>query len=91
MHEGEKVVPRSGGVYVGESLPPVSVKLAKKILSGEYVEMEELLPEMCTLEDDPPEPKRRLLPETSIRHIYLAAMLWSLRQHSWGLIAGGYR
>ena len=59
MHEGQKVVPQSGGVYVGEGLPPVSVKLAKKILSGDYVEMEELLPEVCTLEDDPPEPKRR--------------------------------
>ena len=53
------MVPQSGGIYVGEGLPPVPVKLAKKILSGDYVEMEGLLPEVSTLEDDPPEPEHR--------------------------------
>ena len=57
MHEGEKVVPQNGGIYVGEDFPSVPVKLAKKIVSGDYAEMEELLPEVGTLEDDPPEPK----------------------------------
>ena len=47
------------GVYVGEGLPPVPPKLAKKISAGEYVEMEELLPEMCTRENSEPRTKRR--------------------------------
>ena len=47
------------GVYVGEGLPPVPQKLVKRIRSGEYVEMEELLPEMCTRDDAEPEAKRR--------------------------------
>ena len=47
------------GIYVGEGLPPVPPKLAKKISAGEYVEMEELLPEMCTREDSEPGAKRR--------------------------------
>ena len=46
------------GVYVGEGLPPVPQKLVKRIRSGEYVEMEELLPEMCTRDDAEPEAKR---------------------------------
>ena len=59
-HEGEKVLPQGGGVYVGKGLPPVPLKLAKKIRSGDYIEMEELLPEVGNLEDDiPGEPKRR--------------------------------
>ena len=33
------------GVYLGEGLPPVPVKLAVKIRKGEFVEMGELLPE----------------------------------------------
>ena len=33
------------------------LKLTKKILSGDYMEMEELLPEVGTLEDNVPEPK----------------------------------
>ena len=36
-------------------------KLAKKIRSGEFVEMEELLPEVCTREDTEPEMKRRCM------------------------------
>ena len=35
-----------GGVYVGEGLPPIPQKLAKKIMKGDFVEMEELLPEL---------------------------------------------
>ena len=34
----------SGGVYVGDGLPPVPVKLAGKIRRGEFMEMGELLP-----------------------------------------------
>lgn len=52
--------PQQGaGVYVGEGLPPIPPKVAKKITSGEYVEMEELLPEMCTREEGEPGVKRR--------------------------------
>jgi len=55
----ERDMPRQGeGVYVGEGLPPVPSKLAKQIRSGEYVEMEELLPEVCTREDGEPEAKQ---------------------------------
>ena len=35
----------SEGVYVGDGLPPVPPKLAKKIRRGDFVEMGELLPE----------------------------------------------
>ena len=76
MHKGEKIVPQGGNIYVGKGLPLVPLKLAKKILSEDYVEMEELLPEVGTLEDDAP-----LLHKTNVKHIYLAAMLRSIRQH----------
>ena len=33
------------GLYVGEGLPPVPVKLVEKIHTWEFVEMAELLPE----------------------------------------------
>ena len=61
MHEKERVLPQNGGVYVGEGLPLVPLKLATKIRSGDYVEMEELLPEVGTLEDNSPEPKRQCM------------------------------
>ena len=47
------------GVYIGEGLPPVPPKLAKRIRSGEFVEMKELLSEICTRGDVEPEAKRR--------------------------------
>ena len=85
-HEGEKVLPQGGGVYVGEGLPPVPLELAKKIRSGDYIEMEELLLEVRNLEDDiPSEPKRQCS-----RHIYVAAMFRCIRQHSRGTSTGGY-
>ena len=34
------------GVYVGEGLPPVPLKVAKRIRAGEFVDMGELLPEL---------------------------------------------
>ena len=45
---GEDQTLTGEGVYVGEGLLPVPPKLARKIKSGEFVEMEELLPEICT-------------------------------------------
>ena len=42
------------GVYAGESLPPVPLKLARKIAAGDYIEMEKMLPEMCTWDDSEP-------------------------------------
>ena len=80
------MVPQSGGVYVNEGLPPVSLKHAKKLLSGDYVEMEGLLPEVSTLEDDPSELKCRC--SRQVLDIYLAAVLWSMHQHLRGAIAG---
>ena len=56
---GEDQTLMGEGVYVGEGLPPVPPKLAKRIRSGEFVEMEELLPEVCTRGDVKPEAKRR--------------------------------
>ena len=44
------------GVYIGEGLPPVPSKLAKKIRAGEFVEMGELLD---TKEEGEPECKKR--------------------------------
>ena len=38
----------TGGVYMGEGIPPVPTKLAAKIRRGEFVEMGELLPEFWT-------------------------------------------
>ena len=40
-----RVLPPTGGVYVGEGLPPIPPKLAAKILKWEIVEMAEMLPE----------------------------------------------
>ena len=34
------------GIYVGEGLPLVLLKLVRQIRRGEFVEMEELLPEL---------------------------------------------
>ena len=57
------------------------LKLTKKIRPGDYVEMEEFLPEVGI--------QRGIHPNLSVaaRHIYLAAMLHSIRQHSRGIIA----
>ena len=49
------------GVYIGKGLPPVPPKLAKKIRSTEYIEMKELLPEVCTQEVSKTEVKQRCL------------------------------
>ena len=55
--EADNCKPFQGaGVYVGEGLPPVPTR---KIAAGDYIEMEELLPEMCTREDSEPGAKRR--------------------------------
>ena len=56
---GENDLQQGVGMYIGEGLPPIPHKLAKKITGGEYVEMEELLPEMCTREEGEPGAKRR--------------------------------
>ena len=48
------------GVYVGEGLPPVPSKLAKKIRAGEFIDMGELFPEvLLSKEEDEPDAKRR--------------------------------
>ena len=88
MHEGGKVVSQSGGVYVDKGLPSVPVKHAKKILSGDYVEMDGA----SAISEHPrgrPSRTQALLFETSIEHIYLAAVLQSMCQHSQDAIAGG--
>ena len=48
----------SGGVYVGDGLPPFPAKLAAKIRRGEFVEMGELLPEFWSAPPPPPPPPR---------------------------------
>ena len=45
-HPGDPPKESHGGLYIGEGLPPIPNKQAKKIESGEFVEMEELLPEL---------------------------------------------
>ena len=57
---GEDQTLTGEGVYVGEGLSPVPPKLAKKIRSGEFVEMEKLLLEICTRGDVELEAKRHL-------------------------------
>ena len=48
------------GVYVGEGLPSVPLKVAKRIGAGEFIDMEELLPEvLMPKEKGEPEAKRR--------------------------------
>ena len=60
MHEGDKASSQSGEVYVDKGLlPPVPLKLARKVRAGDYIKMEEFLPEVGTLEDDILEPKHR--------------------------------
>ena len=57
---GESAYTSSKGVYIGEGLPPVPAKLARKIRGGEFIEMDELLPEVWTMKKGgEPEPKRR--------------------------------
>ena len=57
---GESAYVSTEGVYIGEGLPPVPAKLARKIRAGEFIEMDELLPEVWTMkEGGEPEPKRR--------------------------------
>ena len=34
------------GVYVGEDLPPIPMKLAQRIWQWEYIDMAEMLPEL---------------------------------------------
>lgn len=46
MHKGDKAFSMTGGVYVGEGLPPVPLKRIRKVRAGDYVEMEEFLPEV---------------------------------------------
>ena len=58
MHEGDKASLQNSGVYVGKGLSPVPLKLARKVRAGDYVKMEEFLPEVGTLEDDVPKLKR---------------------------------
>lgn len=57
MHEGVKVLLPQGGESTLAKVSPVPLKIAKKISLDDYVEMEKLLPEVGTLEDDVPEPK----------------------------------
>ena len=45
-HPGDPPKESHGGLYIGEDLPPIPQKLAKKIESSEFVEMEELLLEL---------------------------------------------
>ena len=48
------------GVYVGEGLPPVPLKVARRIRAGEFIDMGELLPEvLMPKEEGEPEAKRR--------------------------------
>ena len=57
---GESAYVSTEGVYIGEGLPPVPAKLARKIRVGEFIEMDELLPEVWIMkEGGEPEPKRR--------------------------------
>ena len=65
VHKGEKALPQSWRVYVSKGLRLVPLKLAKKIWSGDYVEMEEFLPEVGRLEDSIPEPKHCCMRQVS--------------------------
>ena len=57
---GESAYMSSEGVYIGKGLPPFPAKLARKIRAGEFIEMDELLPEVWTMKKGgEPEPKRR--------------------------------
>ena len=49
----------SGGVYMGDGIPPVPAKLAARIRRGEFVEMGELLPEFWSgPREDDTDPRR---------------------------------
>ena len=48
---GESAYVSTVGVYIGEGLPPVPAKLARKIRAGEFIEMDELLPEVWTMKE----------------------------------------
>ena len=66
------------GVYIGEGLPPVPAKLARKIRAGEFIDMDELLPEVWTMkEGGEPEPKRRCGRKV-LDIFYMASVFWNL-------------
>ena len=58
------------GVYVGEGLPPVPLKVAKKIRRGEFVEMEELLPELCPATRDGDDTKMQIKGNRKITDVF---------------------
>lgn len=62
---GEDKTRQGEKVYIGEGLSLVPEKLAKKILFSEYVEIEELLPKVCTQEDTELEGKEHCLRRVS--------------------------
>ena len=63
----------SKGLMLGEGLPPISPKLVEKIGRGEFVEMQELLPEeWLKLE------KEGDAPQGSRRHQFLDIRVWAL-------------
>ena len=62
---GEDKTRQGEKVYVGEGLSLVPQKLAKKILFSEYMEVEELLPKVCTQEDTELEGKEHCLRRAS--------------------------
>ena len=48
---GDLVGVSTEGAYIGEGLPPVPAKLMRKIRAGEFIEMDELLPEVWTMKE----------------------------------------
>ena len=44
--EGETSWKSSQGIYVGKGLPPIPLRLAGRIQKGEFIEMEEMVPEL---------------------------------------------
>lgn len=42
----------TGSMCLGEGLPPVPVKLVKKIRKGDFIEMHELLPDLWLQTED---------------------------------------
>ena len=77
MHEGEKVVSQSGRVYVCKE------NTVSRLCGDGGASARSGHPRWR------PSQTQVSLLEMSIRHIYMAAMLRSIRQHSWGAIAWG--
>ena len=88
MHEEGKVVPQSGGV-LRQQRSPSDIHETPKENTVRRLRGDGGASARSVHPRARPSRTQASLLEINIRHIYLVAVLWSLRQYSRGLVAGG--